>query len=239
MNFHKSIAVKYGVDCAVFINHIHYWVKVNQYNNQNYFDGKYWIYNTLDAFCLTFPFWSKRQLRVIIDKLRSKNILLTGQYHKDVRNRVLYYTLCDSLMIELDLYNDGLSLNNSSEFGLFQSVKNGKSTNVKNDISTNVKNDKCIIGTNNNTNNKTRALSVFDLNLNDNELLVWLIQNHFSKWKVFESQYSNLIEEKKYFADVFCATAMQRGLIKDPDQVLSFLLVWAKGWIQNNKKVKK
>ena len=61
-SFDSRIAELYGVDEAVFIHNLYYWLMKNEANGRHYYDGKSWTYNSLQAFAKLFPFWSRRQI---------------------------------------------------------------------------------------------------------------------------------------------------------------------------------
>ena len=73
-NFNVEIAKLYGVNVAIFLNNLLFWVHKNRANKQNFRDGNYWTYNTVEAYTEIFPYWSYDQIRTIIKKcIRMKN----------------------------------------------------------------------------------------------------------------------------------------------------------------------
>ena len=48
-SFNGDIAAKYGVDEAVFIHNLYWWIRKNQANGRHYKDGKTWTYNSIAA----------------------------------------------------------------------------------------------------------------------------------------------------------------------------------------------
>ena len=57
-SFNAEIAQIYGVDEAVFIHNLYWWIAKNEANGRHYYDGRTWTYNTMKAFSTLFPFWS-------------------------------------------------------------------------------------------------------------------------------------------------------------------------------------
>ena len=49
-SFDVMLAQKYGVNAAVLLKHFEFWIAKNKANGKNYFDGKYWTYNSRKAF---------------------------------------------------------------------------------------------------------------------------------------------------------------------------------------------
>ena len=52
-----ELACKIGFDEANILGHIAYWTKHNKDNNKNFYNGRHWTYNTLDAFLEQFPYY--------------------------------------------------------------------------------------------------------------------------------------------------------------------------------------
>ena len=68
LNFHfdGAVAEMYGVDGAVFISRLQFWIEKNAANDRHYHEGRYWTYNSLRAMEKLFPFWSRRQIERIV-----------------------------------------------------------------------------------------------------------------------------------------------------------------------------
>ena len=96
--FDKNVARQYGVKEAIFIGKIWTWIKHNAQNNQNFYDGKYWTYNSSIAFMEWFPFWSQRQIERLTAELVANNILLKGNYNKTPFDRTSWFTLSDEAL---------------------------------------------------------------------------------------------------------------------------------------------
>ena len=98
MNFHfdGAVAEMYGVDGAVFISRLQFWIEKNEANDRHYHEGRYWTYNSLRAMEKLFPFWSRRQIERIVKNLKDKGVLLTANYARDSYDRTLFYALDES-----------------------------------------------------------------------------------------------------------------------------------------------
>lgn len=93
--FEVDIAVEYGVNAAVLFQNISFWCAKNKANGHNYFDGRYWTYNSRRAFTELFPYLSERQIKTAIDKLVDDGMLVTGCYNRDPRDRSLWYAVTE------------------------------------------------------------------------------------------------------------------------------------------------
>ena len=96
--FNPSLAEAYGVDVAVFLHNIFHWVEYNEAHKKNFYEGRYWTYNSISAFCEVHPYWSKRQIERIATTCKKNGLLLTGCFNEDRRDRTMWYTLSDLAM---------------------------------------------------------------------------------------------------------------------------------------------
>lgn len=95
--FDKDHAEKYGVNGAIFLSYLFYWLGVNRDANRNYRDGKFWTYNSMAALKKIFPFWSDKQIRTTIKKLKEQGAIDVGCYNKMPFDRTQWYTLGDDI----------------------------------------------------------------------------------------------------------------------------------------------
>lgn len=116
--FDVDIATEYGINAAILFENICYWIKQNEANETNFFDGDYWTYNSKKAFAELFPYMSERQVRTALDKLIENNLIKTGNYNKLTYDRTLWYALtqkgkCIGLVgqMELTCRANGISAN--------------------------------------------------------------------------------------------------------------------------------
>jgi hypothetical protein len=156
MEFNERIAVIYGVEEAVMIHNLWWWVKTNRANNRHCFEGKFWTYNSIDAFAALFKFWSVRQVRRIIESCAKKGAIEIGNFNSSGYNRTNWYTV--SAEIEAVYVSENLHLPKSTN--AFVETDKSISQNRQMDLpkTTNgfAENDKCITDINHivNTNNK-------------------------------------------------------------------------------------
>ena len=97
-HFNPVLAQTYGVDAAVFLHNIYFWLKHNKAYEKNFYEGRYWTFNSLAAFCEAHPYWSRRQIERIISACKKNSLLLTGCFNQDKRDRTSWYSLSDKAM---------------------------------------------------------------------------------------------------------------------------------------------
>ena len=106
---YAHVAMKYGVDEAIFLDSIMFWYRHNRANGLNFHDDRWWTYNSMAAYVELFPWWSDKQLRRIIKSCREQGALLTANYNEDGRDRTVWYSPSDELLL---LYGDDCNFPN-------------------------------------------------------------------------------------------------------------------------------
>lgn len=130
--FDIKIAKEYGVNEAIFISNMKYWIFKNIANNKNYFDGKHWTYNSKRAFLEIFPFWTEQTLKTTIKHLVERGVLVIGNYNKNPYDRTNWYAFVDETMwIDCNYPIDRLKLTNG-EVNTNQPIPNNKPNNKPN-----------------------------------------------------------------------------------------------------------
>lgn len=92
-SFDINVAKKYGIQAAVLLKNIYFWIEKNRANETNFYDGYYWTYNSKKAFSDLFPYMTERQIDYTLKKLIEEEILVTGNYNKMAYDRTLWYAI--------------------------------------------------------------------------------------------------------------------------------------------------
>lgn len=93
-----SLAVKAGLNEAIFLQQLHYWVE----RSNNIIDGHKWVYNTGTDWGKQFPFWSQKTLLRTISSLEKQKLIITGNYNKKGFDRTKWYTIDYAVLDNLD-----------------------------------------------------------------------------------------------------------------------------------------
>ena len=96
--FDTDIAKEYGVDIAILVNNIAFWLQKNKANKKHIYDGKVWTYNTTKAFSELFHYWTQNQIRRILDNMEKAGILEIGNYNATAYDRTKWYTFTDAFV---------------------------------------------------------------------------------------------------------------------------------------------
>jgi hypothetical protein len=86
-----SLAVKVGLNQAIFLQQLHYWLQKSNHKHA----GKRWVYNTYEGWREQFPFWkSLTTLKSIVKKLVDAGLVITtDKYNQKPTDRTLWYTI--------------------------------------------------------------------------------------------------------------------------------------------------
>lgn len=96
-SFDSRIAEIYGVDEAVFLHNLYWWIAKNEANGRHHRDGRTWTYNSTKAFVKLFPFWNESQIRRIIDKLHKNGAIHIGVFNEKGFDRTRWYSLDETV----------------------------------------------------------------------------------------------------------------------------------------------
>ena len=105
------LAVKIGINEAIVVQQVHYWLERSNHD----YDGKKWVFNSLDKWCEQFPFWSKRTLERIFKKLEDENILIVGNYNKLSFDRTKWYSINYDYLQSVGMHSDKLTGSHSDK----------------------------------------------------------------------------------------------------------------------------
>lgn len=85
------MAKEFGLNAAVLLRHIEFWLAKNEAHQRNFYDGCYWTYCSAEAMAKIFPYLTERQIRYALGKLIKRGILKTGNYSDGECNRTTWY----------------------------------------------------------------------------------------------------------------------------------------------------
>ena len=135
-SFNINIATKYGVHSAIILDNLNYWITKNQANEQHFYDGHYWTYNSKKAFAELFPYMTERQIDYALKKLIDDGIIITGKYNTNKYNQTLWYAITNfgySILQNCEMEQTNLS---NQYDKIVECNTNNKQTNIKQQIIT-------------------------------------------------------------------------------------------------------
>lgn len=107
-SYDVDLAVEYGPDGATLIHHFQHWISYNKKQKKNFFEGRWWSYQTIKDIADWFPYWTEEEIRGILDRLtKGKNrrsdkktgefepVLMKGNFNKSKFDRTVWYAFVD------------------------------------------------------------------------------------------------------------------------------------------------
>jgi len=203
-SFDTEVAKVVGVNAAIILHNIYFWVEKNRANDIHFHDGYYWTYNSNKAFQELFPYLTEGQIRTSIDKLVNEGFIIKGNYNKNPYDRTCWYALTEQSHL---FYRTNVFVNDNKSIEPVEQMNN------------------TYINTNNkNTYNKTTKPSakapgvgskLFSVSKNDSNK----ISDKANKWIkgkekiIAEYQFSDELEE--VLIEFLCSLAEINALVSD------------------------
>lgn len=144
-SFSVDLAKIYGIEEAIILDNIAYWVYINKANENNYNDGKYWTYNSAKALSQIFIYMSEKKIQRLLARLEELGLIISGNYNKLSIDKTKWYALSD----EMEQFYFGFRLDKNVQWRLDKNVQpipninniiidiNNK-TNLNNNINNNI-----------------------------------------------------------------------------------------------------
>ena len=92
-SFSVSIAIDHSPVMAIWLDYLANRIENNLSLNKHIHDGLCWIYDTLDALCLKFPYFSRRQIERLINNSVKEGLIVKGNYNHTTYDRTVWYAL--------------------------------------------------------------------------------------------------------------------------------------------------
>lgn len=92
-SFDVEEATRYGLEKAILITNLRFWLTKNKANNRNENEGYFWTYNSSVAFAKLFPYMKERSIRKWLGELEDEGVVMSGSFNKSNYDRTKWYTL--------------------------------------------------------------------------------------------------------------------------------------------------
>ena len=93
-----SLAVKIGLNEAVVLQQIHYWLGISKHQ----IEGRTWVYNTYEEWQKQLPFWSVSTIKRTILSLEMKGLLLSANFNAMKMDKTKWYSIDYEKLQELE-----------------------------------------------------------------------------------------------------------------------------------------
>jgi len=97
-SFNVQLAIDFDKDIATFLNNLAFWTHKNAANRKHYHEGRYWIYNSIPAWLILFPYETTESIRRIIRNCVKHDLLIIGNFNKKSYDNTNWYSLSDKAL---------------------------------------------------------------------------------------------------------------------------------------------
>lgn len=148
-NFNIKLAERYGIEGALLLDCIYWWIHKNECNEEMIKEGRVWCYMSAKGFNKYFPYMSSQKIRRELLKLEEKGVIVIGNFNESAINQTLWYAFSDNGMKELDALGfdfskmkNGVFKNEKSEFNNKEINKEDNNKNNSKELSKKADEDK-------------------------------------------------------------------------------------------------
>lgn len=122
-SFNVDIANKHGIEEAILIHNLYFWISKNASGDKHWHDDRFWTYNTAKSWATLFPYMSERKIARVLSNLEERGVIVKGNYNKNRFDRTCWYAFTDS----------GLELLASVNYDIphLSKMSNGETENVE------------------------------------------------------------------------------------------------------------
>ncbi len=92
-SFNIALAKEVGIEKAILLKNIHWWVLKNAKNGVNYRKGKFWTYSSSAALGELFPYMAPASIRRWLKELETDEWIITGKFNRRANDNTKWYTL--------------------------------------------------------------------------------------------------------------------------------------------------
>lgn len=140
-SFNVEVATQYGIEKAILLENLFFWVSKNKANNKNIHEGRAYTYNTAEAFSELFPYLNARKIARLLREMEEEGLIISRQFGK--YDRTKSYTLSDFALSFFAPYNIP-KLDNDTYTNLTKKQQEAVcclNTDINTDINTDVNTD--------------------------------------------------------------------------------------------------
>lgn len=92
-SFSTQDAMDHGVDAAILLHNIRYWLDYARAHGEMEQDGYHWMFMSANKMQSIMPFWTSNKIQKMLKSLTEKGVLIAGEYNNSSWNRTKWYTM--------------------------------------------------------------------------------------------------------------------------------------------------
>ena len=94
-SFSAAIAERHGLHEAFILSGLAAEIEENSSSHLCFHDGRYWTYNSVNAYVEKFPYMSRSSIRRALKSLEEQGLIISGRHNEDPRDRTKWYAITD------------------------------------------------------------------------------------------------------------------------------------------------
>ena len=92
-SFNVDIAILYGIEEAIVMENLYFWLEKNRANKKHLIDGQVWTYNSQEAFTQLFPYMNRSKIQRVMIKLEKEGLINKANYNEKKYDKTTWYAL--------------------------------------------------------------------------------------------------------------------------------------------------
>ena len=113
-SFNVEIATQYGIEEAIVLENLHFWIEKNKANKKHRIDGNTWTYNSQEAFTQLFPYMNRPKIQRVMVKLEKEGLILRENFNEKKYDKTTWYALTPYGYSLFKMNNPLFKMNNPS-----------------------------------------------------------------------------------------------------------------------------
>lgn len=114
-HFNIELASSIGVEKAIIMCNLEFWLDWSKANNRNVHEGYHWTFNSASAFASLFPYWTANKIQKTLKRMEDDGLIITGSFNKKGYDRTKWYTTSEYAIQPNGLMQSADSLNAISQ----------------------------------------------------------------------------------------------------------------------------
>ena len=100
--FNVQFAKDYGIEEAILIENLYFWIAKNVANEKHKYERRYWTYNSAKAFAELFPYINETKIYRVLAHLEDVEFIIKGKFSQDKHDRTNWYSFSDKGLSRLN-----------------------------------------------------------------------------------------------------------------------------------------
>jgi hypothetical protein len=100
--FNVQFAKDYGIEEAILIENLYFWIAKNVANGKHKHERRYWTYNSAKAFAELFPYINETKIYRVLAHLEDVEFIIKGKFSQDKHDRTNWYSFSDKGLSRLN-----------------------------------------------------------------------------------------------------------------------------------------